>query len=53
MYILIVPLLAYIRLIEAAKALATRNYVKGISRLLALSNTNIVTKLIRCVSSRE
>jgi hypothetical protein len=27
------------RLIEAAKALATRDYVRGISRLSALSNT--------------
>jgi hypothetical protein len=30
---------AYTRLLKAAKALATRDYVRGISRLLALSNS--------------
>jgi hypothetical protein len=30
---------ACIRLLKAAKALATRDYVRDISRLLALSNT--------------
>jgi hypothetical protein len=34
------------RLIEAAKALATRNYVRDISRLLALSNKLSVSKLL-------
>jgi hypothetical protein len=37
------------RLTEAAKALATRNYVRGISRLLALSNKRYIDSLLTSI----
>jgi hypothetical protein len=40
---------ASIRLIEAAKALATRDYVRGISRLLALSNKRYIDSLLTSI----